>query len=195
MPGECARCREAQSVVEDLQVSINQIVSGYDREIKRSVLRRTLRRGANRVHMHSAHAPWEEKEMERGSGGGGRAGGRSCERASVRAGGVLFVRERGLRVQRARRECSHHNRALVCCCPLAHTGCPRSWSARAVVLAVTQAGRLSSRTATSLGSPRRCVTWAIATCRALRGTHRTRVAPTSTTRLLLCTGVCACWCR
>jgi len=32
---ECARCKKAQSVVEELQACLNQVVSGYDREMKR----------------------------------------------------------------------------------------------------------------------------------------------------------------
>ena len=34
---KCERCKHAQSVVDDLQVCLNQIVGGYDREIKRYV--------------------------------------------------------------------------------------------------------------------------------------------------------------
>ncbi len=32
---ECERCKKGQSVVEELQACLNQVVSGYDREIKR----------------------------------------------------------------------------------------------------------------------------------------------------------------
>jgi hypothetical protein len=38
MPAEeaaCMRCKYAQSVVDELQVCLNHIVMGYDREIKR----------------------------------------------------------------------------------------------------------------------------------------------------------------
>ena len=33
----CAQCKKAESVVEELQACLNQIVGGYDREIKRFV--------------------------------------------------------------------------------------------------------------------------------------------------------------
>jgi len=33
----CAQCKKAESAVEELQACLNQIVGGYDREIKRFV--------------------------------------------------------------------------------------------------------------------------------------------------------------
>jgi hypothetical protein len=104
---ECARCRQAQNVAQDLQACLNQIVSGYDREIKRSVPRRApllhgVCTGRHAVCVRAAkEATGRERERARGRGGEGerarewwgegeRARGACAESEGGRASQVLL---------------------------------------------------------------------------------------------------------
>jgi hypothetical protein len=85
---ECARCRQAQNVAQDLQACLNQIVSGYDREIKRSVPRRAplLHGVCTGRHAVCVRAAKEATDRAR-EGEGTRARGRGGEGEGVVGGG------------------------------------------------------------------------------------------------------------